>query len=269
MAAKRWLGIKVKWYFITIAIIILFVMAPWFCLFYLICGLVDIGRHGPYEKQLLRQYFIKNGATTWLLSPLNLLTDLLAWSMKPIYKLEELPELCQQEINEVINIAKQHNMIDIMNQRINQAARGMIFFKWYGKNIDNTSNIKDFQKKFKYIRTIGISAFNKHKSTSRHFGPLRLTLRVLYNLNPVQHDGVYIQVNKTKHYWHDEPLLIFDDTFLHQSFNEADQIRYCMFIDIIRPSRFSYRLINTLVNVVQFLMLKTNHVFYDKWELLK
>ena len=34
------------------------------------------------------------------------------------------------------------------------------------------------------------------------------------------------------------PLFIFDDTLIHQSFNEEDDLRYCAFIDIIRPSYF-------------------------------
>ena len=87
MASATLFGIKTKWYFIIAAIIIVFILAPWFCIFYLACGLIDVGRHGPYQKQLLKQYFTKNGVTCWLLSPLNLLVDILAWSMKPIYQL--------------------------------------------------------------------------------------------------------------------------------------------------------------------------------------
>ena len=35
-----------------------------------------------------------------------------------------------------------------------------------------------------------------------------------------------------------DPLFIFDDTLIHQSFNEEDDLRFCAFIDIIRPSHF-------------------------------
>jgi hypothetical protein len=62
-------------------------------------------------------------------------------------------------------------------------ALNMIFFKWYGKNIDNFYSVPEFHKDYKYIRTIGISVFNKKESTDEHYGPLRTTLRVLYNIN--------------------------------------------------------------------------------------
>ncbi len=45
-----------------------------------------------------------------------------------------------------------------------------------------------------------------------------------------------IQVGKHKHYWHDDPLFIFDDTLMHASFNKNDAKRYCLFIDIVRPT---------------------------------
>ena len=45
------------------------------------------------------------------------------------------------------------------------------------KNLDESIN--DFTKDFKYIKTIGVSLFREKTSTSRHFGPLRLTYRLL------------------------------------------------------------------------------------------
>ena len=35
-----------------------------------------------------------------------------------------------------------------------------------------------------------------------------------------------------------DKLFIFDDTLLHVSANETDQLRYCIFVDILRPSPF-------------------------------
>ena len=39
-----------------------------------------------------------------------------------------------------------------------------------------------------------VSVFNARERTSSHFGPLRLTLRVLYNLEPVRSPDAYIEV---------------------------------------------------------------------------
>ena len=112
----------------------------------------------------------------------------------------------------------------------------MIFFKWYGENIDTFVNAPAFHRPWKYVQTIGVSVFNKKVSTSKHFGPIRPTLRILYNLNDIDDNSAYIVVGNVTHYWKDGKLFIFDDTLMHQSFNESDKIRYCLFVDMLRPS---------------------------------
>ena len=32
--------------------------------------------------------------------------------------------------------------------------------------------------------------------------------------------------------------IIFDDTFFHRSTNDVEQVRYCLFMDIVRPNRW-------------------------------
>lgn len=237
--------------------------------FFLICGLVDLARNMPVDRDMLKKYFLGSGDITWLLSPLNLLTDLLALRIKPVYTLKDFPEECQEEIAYLLNHTHKEELIQALNSKMADKERGMIFFKWYGKNVNTSLTIPDFHKSFKYIKTIGVSAFNKQQSTSRHFGPLRMTLRLLYNFTPVQDEGVYIQVSHHKHFWHDNPLFIFDDTYIHQSFNKSDQIRYCLFVDIVRPSLCFYPILNAGIVALQFAMLKVNHVFYNKWKFIK
>ncbi len=244
-------------------------LLPKVFLFFLICGVIDIARNMPLDKEILKKYFLGNGDITWLLSPLNLFTDLLSWRMKPVYHVNDFPEACQKEIEYLLNHTHKEELIQALDAKMAGKERGMIFFKWYGKNIRNSIQIDDFHQSFKYIKTIGVSAFNKQQSTSRHFGPLRMTLRLLYNFNPVQNEGVYIQVGHHKHMWQDNPLFIFDDTYIHQSFNQSDQIRYCLFVDIVRPSLCFYSILNAMVTCLQFAMIKVNHIFYNKWNFIK
>ena len=186
-----------------------------------------------------------------------------------ILKLKDLPKPCQKELKDFFSTIDNDQLIQMLQTKMDNKERGMIFFKWYGKNIDTAFDVPQFHQKYRYIRTIGISAFNKHCSTTRHFGPLRLTLRVLYNLRPVKDDGVYIEVCNEKHYWYNNPMFIFDDTHIHQSFNECDQIRYCMFIDIKRSSMIFNPIIALLIKIVQIVMIKSNHVFYKKWKTIR
>ena len=144
----------------------------------------------------------------------------------------------------------------------------MLFFKWYGENIETSFSLPCFHKKYNYIKTIGISAFNQQKATSIHFGPLRITLRLLYYISPTSEGEVYIQVGGKKHYWKDEPLFIFDDTLQHQSVNYSNQIRHCLFVDIIRPANSMF-ILSILLGFTRFISSKTNSIFYKKWVFLK
>ncbi len=230
MRKKDWLKIG--------GLIIVALIIPRIMLFYLICGLIDFSRSNLFNKANWLRYFTGNGMLTWLLSPFNLLMDLLSYKNKGIYKLEDLSEECQEEIKELITIAKNKpEIINELSKLMDEKKRGMLFFKWYGKNIDTSLSIPEFHKEYKYINTIGVSIFNRNQSTSIHYGPLRITIRVLYNiLTNGKDDNIYIEAAGQRHYWHDDPLFIFDDTLVHKSVNESDNLRYCMFIDILRPS---------------------------------
>ena len=74
----------------------------------------------------------------------------------------------------------------------------MFVYRWFGRQYNE--EIAEFNKPFKYLRTIAVSVFEGNESTSFHFGPLRLTLRILYNLTPVESEEIFIECGHTKHY---------------------------------------------------------------------
>jgi beta-hydroxylase len=113
-----------------------------------------------------------------------------------------------------------------------------------------------------------VSIFNKKESTTKHFGPLRVTLRVLYNINPVSDQNVYIRVGSRTHYWHENQLFIFDDTLQHQSCNGSEARRYCLFVDILRPSMCT-RLMSAILSGVRLVIARFNFVCYQHWTFIK
>ena len=214
-------------------------------------------------------YFFGKGVLTWVLAPFNLLMDLISlpyWN-KIVYQLDDLPQLHQEEINKVLNAAREADLIAQLQDKITDG-RSMIFFKWYGKNLPVSVDVPAFHEQYKTIRTIGVSVFNKRKSTTWHFGPLRATFRVLYNLRPTPDNAAFIQVGDRVHHWNDQPLFIFDDTIMHQSCNESDHARYCMFIDIVRPNKIR-PVMNVIVQGLQFLLIRINRSFYKRWAMIK
>lgn len=259
-----WLGPFTRLFFIGTALV--FFPKTMLCL--LLCGIIDVSVSRPLNRDLIQQYFLTY-TITWLLSPINLLADLLTWSRKPVYAWNDLPKACQNEIQYVLENLDTQFLIEHLEKKID--GRNMILFKWYGKNIETPLPIDAFKKEFKYVKTIGISVFNKQTSVCRHFGPLRLMLRVLYNMNPVQNDAIYIEVNNKKYVWAENPLLIFDDTYIHQSFNQSPHIRYNLYLDILRDSSYFHRILNSLVHFIQLVVNKTNqlNVAYGLWKFIK
>jgi len=243
---------------------------PRITLFYLACGLYDVTRNRNLNIGIVRQYFFGNGLFTWMLSPFNLLLDLLSLPNvnKGIYQLEDVPAQCRNEIKSVIETAYHENLIGKLEDRTQSQPRTMIFFKWYGYNVDTSISVPAYRRKFKYVKTIGVSVFRKRESTGRHFGPLRATLRVLYNINDMSDDSAFIRVGPEEHHWRRNKLFIFDDTLLHQSFNNSDETRYCLFVDIIRPTLFN-RLLSLIVTGIRLCMASVNFVFYRDWAVIK
>ncbi len=240
---------------------------PVLAIFYLICGMLDFKRNDLWNWASINRYFFGNGMLTWLLSPFNLFMDLISKPNNGIYQLTDLPQDYQDEIKSLIKTFETKDILKEIKTKLESKKRGMVFFKWYGKNIDSFLKIPEFHHNFKYIKTVGVSVFNKQTSTSTHFGPLRVTLRVLYNFNPTQNEHIYIQVGKHQHYWHDNPYFIFDDTLQHKSVNQSEQIRYCLFVDIIRPSQHP-EFLSLIVRTLQKILLQVNGIFYKNWDFL-
>jgi Aspartyl/Asparaginyl beta-hydroxylase len=206
--------------------------APKILAVYFVFGLIDFLRNTQRTADMFERYFAGNGVQVWFLSPFNLLMDALTlpYRNKGIYALSDLPQDYQDEITHMIEAANKSNLVGKLQAQMSDKPKGMIFFKWYGKNIKTSVDVPEFHHDYKYIRTIGVSIFNKKQSACKHFGTFRVTLRVLYNINHINSKQVYIKVGKHVHYWRENKLFIFDDTLQHASCNESDDVRYCMFV---------------------------------------
>jgi len=244
---------------------------PKIVLTYLLCGLYDVSRNDERTLELFERYFLGNGFLVWLLSPINVLLDLLSlpYVNKGVYQLEDLPAGHRSEIVGLIEAARRQDLVRQLQQAASTQTRSMFFFKWYDANVETVVLVPEFHNEYKWITTIGVSVFNKRQSTSKHFGPMRATLRVLYNLDDVVDDSAYIVVGKATQHWRENKLFIFDDTLLHQSFNESDRPRYCLFVDIVRPTTMP-KVFKYFIRAIGKLMSQgMNNVFYGRWKVFK
>jgi beta-hydroxylase len=257
--AKRVVPVAAGLYFVPVAVAVAFGI-----------GLLDFLRNRRRTLASFDRYFFGNGVFTWLLAPFNLFIDLLCFPFRNrgIYKLADLPQAYQDEIAQLIAAAHKSALVEKLAEKFGDKKRGMMFFKWYGKNVDASVSVPEFHQPFKFIRTIGVSIFNAKQSTGKHYGPLRLTLRLLYNVNNVTSPNAYITVGNVTHRWCEEKLFIFDDTLQHQSCNDSDEVRYCLFVDILRPS-YLPRVLDALLAGVRGVVARFNRIFYKHWTFMK
>ena len=259
-----------KYIAITIIAVIVFTLLPQLGIALAILflfGLCDVLRNRPISKELLKKYFFGNGILTWVLSPINLMIDFFCFKNKNIYNLNDYPTNHRKEIIQVLSSFDKYRdkIAEQLNKSIKQHNRGMLFFKWYSRNYNTL--IPEFNKEFRYIKTIGVSVFNSQQSTSWHFGPLRVNLRILYNLFPGSEKNAFITTQGKTHFWCDKAFFSFDDTMFHRSVNNSNKPRYCAFIDIERPSSFS-RLLKFINITVCKIFHSVRGIFYKNWELV-
>lgn len=242
---------------------------PGVTIFYLCCGALDIRRQKRVTFALFEKYFMGNGIFTWLLSPINLLADLVSHTNKLIYRREDLPPEHRAEIETCISafIANGDRIKQHVAKNFGGSRRCMLAFKWYGSTPSSDLRIPEFERDFRYIKTIAVSVFNTRERTSWHFGPLRFTFRVLYNLDPIDSRDVFIEADDTLQYWSDNPLFIFDDTIFHRSTNDVDHVRYCLFMDMLRPT-YAPRLLNAAV-LMSSRIESFKTVFYRHWSFIR
>jgi hypothetical protein len=269
LAASRWKFFARRVLFPVGVLAPLAYLFPKIALVYAVCGAYDVSRNRGLNFSTVRRYFIGNGFPTWVLSPVNTVLDLLSlpYINKGVYRLEDLPPTYQDEVKRLIQIANEENLVAQLEERAKEFPRTMIFFRWYGRDVDTFLNIPTFRQRWKYIQTIGVSVFNKKVSTSKHFGFMRASLRILYNLNDINHQSAYIVVGDKISYWRDNKLFIFDDTLLHQSVNETDQTRYCLFVDMIRPSPFP-GVMRAVISGIRLMTQSFKFVYYQNWKVI-
>lgn len=243
---------------------------PWLTIFYLVCGTLDVVRQRNVTFELVEKYFLGNGILTWALSPLNLLADLLSYKNRLVWKLDDFPPEHRAEIETCVRefIANGDRIKEHVAKQFGNAKRAMLTFKWYDAQQATNLPIPAFEQDFKYIKTIAVSVFNQRERTSRHFGPLRFTFRVLYNLDPAPGKDVFIEADGVTNYWSEQPLFIFDDTIFHRSVNEANATRYCLFMDIVRPN-YVPALFNFAVHMASVVSGSFKRMFYKNWSFIR
>jgi beta-hydroxylase len=96
--------------------------------------------------------------------------------------------------------------------------------------------------------TAMFSILSPRKHIPAHRGPYKGVLR--YHLGlivPSHREACRIRVGGEVRHWEEGRGMIFDDTFEHEVWNDTDELRAVLFLDVMRPLPRPDALINTLI----------------------
>jgi aspartyl/asparaginyl beta-hydroxylase (cupin superfamily) len=98
------------------------------------------------------------------------------------------------------------------------------------------------------MTTAMFSILSSRKHILAHRGPYKGVLR--YHLGlivPERREDCRIRVDTEIRHWEAGGSMVFDDTFDHEVWNETDETRVVLFVDVLRPLPFPESLINKLI----------------------
>ncbi len=98
------------------------------------------------------------------------------------------------------------------------------------------------------MTTAMISILSPRKHILDHRGPYKGVLR--YHLGlivPEDAEACRIRVGDDVRHWEAGRSMVFDDTFNHEVWNDTDETRVVLFVDVLRPLPFPESLINRAI----------------------
>jgi beta-hydroxylase len=98
------------------------------------------------------------------------------------------------------------------------------------------------------MKTAMFSILAPHKHIPEHCGPYKGVVRYHLALKvPEPREQCRIRVGDEIVTWEEGRSLIFDDTYEHEVWNDTDEERVVLFLDVVRPLRFPMNVVNWLV----------------------
>jgi beta-hydroxylase len=98
------------------------------------------------------------------------------------------------------------------------------------------------------LKTAMFSILEPGKRIPPHRGPYNGVLRLhLGLLIPQPSERLAIRVGPDQHHWEEGRVLIFDDAYEHEAWNETGHVRVVLFVDFAKPLRFPANVLNRLL----------------------
>lgn len=123
------------------------------------------------------------------------------------------------------------------------------FFYIYGQRFDKQCNeCPDTARLLEFIpgmKTAFFSILSPGKKIPPHRGPYQGVIRYHLPLLVPRHGECGIRVGNETASFHEGVALMFDDTYEHEVWNNTEETRVVLFLDITRPMKFPFNIFNS------------------------
>jgi beta-hydroxylase len=173
-----------------------------------------------------------------------------------VQRVEEHWEVIREELEQVLeDHAALPNFQDISKDQleITDDDRWKTFFLYgYGfkakLGVEMCPRTAALMQEIPGMTTAMFSILSPGKHILDHRGPYKGVLR--YHLGlivPHEAEACRIRVGEDVRHWQEGKSMIFDDTFNHEVWNDTDQTRVVLFVDVLRPLPMPESAINRLI----------------------
>ncbi|NJN87696.1 MAG: aspartyl/asparaginyl beta-hydroxylase domain-containing protein [Leptolyngbyaceae cyanobacterium SL_7_1] len=173
------------------------------------------------------------------------------------HDLEANWKVIREELDAILPFADKLPNFDDISPRQKRIAGDNLwktyFFYAFGfkakKNCEQCPQTVELLQKIPGLKVAFFSILAPGKHIPRHRGKHKGIIRYHLGLKvPEPRSHCRIQVDDQIAYWQEGKSLIFDDTYYHEVWNDTNDYRVVLFLDIARPLKFPLSLVNWTVN---------------------
>ncbi len=174
-----------------------------------------------------------------------------------VNELETNSHLIRQELDKILEFTTElPNFQDISPDQGYSTSLDNLWKTYflYGYGIKEKSNCQRCPETTRLIESIPgmktafFSILLPGKHIPEHRGPYKGVVRCLLGLKiPEPRELCRIRVDSETRHWEEGKAMFFDDSFPHEAWNETEEIRVVLFLDIVRPMKFPLSWLNQIL----------------------